>query len=458
MPTFNAQAERPGLVNSIRRVLTGGALSPLDEMRADSMAADTAHKSLLVDEMRYKLSAMRRADQAAEEARAEMPNRMRSFAANTAGIDRPQADQLYKAITGARERPPIELDDNGNRMPDVTFAAPKDVTPGQSRLYRNALAAVEGGMLGGGKWNPDQLGKAIEHIHERSLIGDVQSRIARDDVQGASAVSQGSKPGTAIRLFDNIGSTGATFAPATGAVQADPKQQPENELLRSTVDENVARAVQSRAAAGASSAHADLFRAQTTNENNKPTNPAAFKDVTTLRKEFNDQPEVKAFRDVLPIIESARTTPDTRPGDIQLAYAVGKILDPNSVVREGELKLVGSAATIDQKLQGELRTLVMGKGRLTPKTRGELIAMLDNAAGQREAAYQATERTYRGIAQQNGFPVDQVIITPAPRKPSPTQQPASLPTTNARGWRLMRDARGNQAYVSPDGSQFEEAK
>lgn len=29
---------------------------------------------------------------------------------------------------------------------------------------------------------------------------------------------------------------------------------------------------------------------------------------------------------------------------------------------------------------------------------------------------------------------------------------------NARGWKLMKDANGNQAYVSPDGKQFEEAK
>lgn len=30
--------------------------------------------------------------------------------------------------------------------------------------------------------------------------------------------------------------------------------------------------------------------------------------------------------------------------------------------------------------------------------------------------------------------------------------------TNARGWKLMTDASGNKAYVSPDGKQFEEVK
>jgi len=31
-----------------------------------------------------------------------------------------------------------------------------------------------------------------------------------------------------------------------------------------------------------------------------------------------------------------------------------------------------------------------------------------------------------------------------------------IPTTNAKGWRLSTDANGAQAYVSPDGKQFEE--
>lgn len=36
-----------------------------------------------------------------------------------------------------------------------------------------------------------------------------------------------------------------------------------------------------------------------------------------------------------------------------------------------------------------------------------------------------------------------------------TAAPAAV---NAKGWKLMQDAQGNKAYVSPDGTQFEEAK
>ena len=35
-------------------------------------------------------------------------------------------------------------------------------------------------------------------------------------------------------------------------------------------------------------------------------------------------------------------------------------------------------------------------------------------------------------------------------------QSQTIPKTNANGWTLHQDAKGNKAYVSPDGKQFEE--
>ena len=46
-----------------------------------------------------------------------------------------------------------------------------------------------------------------------------------------------------------------------------------------------------------------------------------------------------------------------------------------------------------------------------------------------------------------------------PTPASPTHPAASsLPAKNTKGWALHKDKDGNQAYVSPDGKQFEEAK
>ena len=38
------------------------------------------------------------------------------------------------------------------------------------------------------------------------------------------------------------------------------------------------------------------------------------------------------------------------------------------------------------------------------------------------------------------------------------KQTPQTPLTNSKGWKLYNDAKGNQAYVSPDGTQFEEVK
>ncbi|TAK84364.1 MAG: hypothetical protein EPO20_14855 [Betaproteobacteria bacterium] len=406
-----------GLTASIRNLIAGAGqtLNPLQEIQADQAAAETAQKLSLVEKARLEAEALRREQAAAEEAERIAPQRRTEFAAHSAGIDLPDATRLYKAISGARERPAIEYDDEGNLMPDVTFAKPESVAPGQERLFRSALAAAQANLLGTGKTNAEQLTGAAGNVQTQALVQAVQDAIAKGDLDTASAISQGATPGTQIKLHENIGTTGATFAPATGDVAADPAADPANMVLAGTVAELRAKAERERAAAA-------LDSAKTQTERTKP--PADFKDVTTLRKEWNDLPEVKAYKDVIALVESARNTPDTRAGDIQIAYAVGKTLDPNSVVREGELKLTGEAATLPEKIKGEMRSLVMGKGRMTPETRAQLVAMLDNAVTQREKTYRQAETTYRAIAEKNRIPVDQVITEPARRGAPKNNLPA----------------------------------
>jgi hypothetical protein len=371
-------------------------------MQADAMAADVAHKTSLAEKVRQEVEAAQQEQQLRSD-----PATQTRFASRSAGLDDPTGDRLMAHLRGDLEQPSAaDYEDAaivGREPQPFPIAAPV-IDPGQRRRFENALAAVAANLLGGGKTNAEQLTQAAGNVQAQSIIEAVQAAIARGDYQGASALSQGAKPGTAIKLHENIGTTGATFAPATGRVAADPNADPTNKLLPAAVASEAAQAEQRRAAAAKDRATANAA--------------PPFKDVTTLRKEFNDQPEVKSFRDVIPIVEAARGSPDTRAGDIQLAYAVGKILDPNSVVREGELKLVGEAATMPENLKGKIRTLVMGKGRMTPETRAQLIAMLDNAVGQREKSYLATEATYRRIAEQNRIPADQVIIN-TPRRKQP---------------------------------------
>jgi hypothetical protein len=58
---------------------------------------------------------------------------------------------------------------------------------------------------------------------------------------------------------------------------------------------------------------------------------------------------------------------------------------------------------------------------------------------------------------QDRFPVEGGFPAP-PGVPSQATAATPLPTTNAQGWTLQQDAKGNKAYVSPDGKQVQEVK
>lgn len=125
----------------------------------------------------------------------------------------------------------------------------------------------------------------------------------------------------------------------------------------------------------------------------------AAKSTQQLRKEFRGLQSVKDYETVLPLIQSAKTAPDTPQGDLQLIYTVGKILDPGSVVREGELELTSSAAPFLQQVIGRARKET-GKGRLTPQTRADMISMLQQRVQGYEQAYTRDFDQYSQYARE----------------------------------------------------------
>lgn len=139
--------------------------------------------------------------------------------------------------------------------------------------------------------------------------------------------------------------------------------------------------------------------------------------VTGIRKEYNGLEQVKAYRAALPALQSAAQAPDTPAGDIDLIYAVGKTLDPNSVVREGELNLVIKSGSPLQKFQGYVNYISQGRGRLPPAQRRELVSMLQGRAAQLKSAHDAAAAPFVKQAQSMGLPLDQVFQQdePAPQ-------------------------------------------
>ena len=109
------------------------------------------------------------------------------------------------------------------------------------------------------------------------------------------------------------------------------------------------------------------------------------------------------------MVESARNAPNTTAGDLDVIYAVGKALDPNSVVREGELNLVLKTGSPLERVLGQMGYIV-GQGRLSPQQRQKLLNMLDNRVGELGRQYGAARTTYEKAADANGLPKDQIFV------------------------------------------------
>lgn len=127
-------------------------------------------------------------------------------------------------------------------------------------------------------------------------------------------------------------------------------------------------------------------------------------DVTDLRKEIQGLPTYKSYQQALPsfqsMIDTAKT--DSKASDLNLVYGLGKIMDPNSVVREGEMVMVNNTSSLPDWFQGVINS-VNGGSRLEPATRK---AILDEARSRMSAYRGALDNDlgqYRGIVGRRGM-------------------------------------------------------
>jgi len=135
-----------------------------------------------------------------------------------------------------------------------------------------------------------------------------------------------------------------------------------------------------------------------------------FSDVSDMRKEWIGMPAVKTFQtqsDSFGRIVAASTAP-SGAGDVALIYSYMKMLDPGSVVREGEFATAENTGGLDQKVVSIYNKLLSGE-RLTPEMRADFVGRATGIYGNAEAEYDALRNQYAGIAERNGFPVDDAL-------------------------------------------------
>jgi hypothetical protein len=144
--------------------------------------------------------------------------------------------------------------------------------------------------------------------------------------------------------------------------------------------------------------------------NQLPVSPGQkFDNVSGLRKELEGRNAVQVYKNALPSYASALRSPDTPAGDQDMIYAFAKIMDPNSVVREGEANSVAQLGTLGQQIVGNLRKQLSSEGKFTPELRVQLRNTLAQRIGEYDRAYNSERGFYRDIAKRNGLNPDDII-------------------------------------------------
>ncbi len=139
-----------------------------------------------------------------------------------------------------------------------------------------------------------------------------------------------------------------------------------------------------------------------------------FKDIQSLRKEFEGMDAVKNYRGVLPQYQRAKNAPDTRAGDLSIIYALGKIFDPTSVVRGEELILAKDAQPWLQKIVAEAQSQITSRGALTPDMRKDIMQAMEGQVLAFKAPYDQERQRYSGYAQENGWTPDKIVGASSP--------------------------------------------
>ncbi|RSU53991.1 hypothetical protein BRX43_03155 [Sphingomonas sp. S-NIH.Pt15_0812] len=161
----------------------------------------------------------------------------------------------------------------------------------------------------------------------------------------------------------------------------------------------------------------DLRDAHSLATDRRQTANTDFDNISSLRKEFTSRKEVQDFTTILPQVASAmeiaKNPNATGADDLNLIYTFGKVMDPGSVVREGELALASSTGSWAQNLQGAIERLRSGD-KLPPAVRHNLVESMRRRGVELSRSYNFSRHDYQARAERFGYnPLDVVGQHPA---------------------------------------------
>lgn len=139
-----------------------------------------------------------------------------------------------------------------------------------------------------------------------------------------------------------------------------------------------------------------------------------FSDEQSLRSQFEGNPVVRRYNETLTPYYGAMTAQDTRAGDLNLVYGMASIMDPGSVVREGEQVLVRGTGTIADRAR-EYISQINGTGGLSPELRANLRREIQARGRTMGELYHQQRQHYEDLARRYGFDPNAIVgIHPEP--------------------------------------------
>lgn len=134
-----------------------------------------------------------------------------------------------------------------------------------------------------------------------------------------------------------------------------------------------------------------------------------------FRKEYSDQ--TKGYKEVKSAYGRVLASEDNAVGDLSLIFGYMKMLDPGSVVREGEFATAQNAAGVPERIQNIYNQVVSGQ-RLSPSQRqsfkGQAGKLYSTAQTQEAQVRQGIER----IAKGYGLNTANIFYTPTEVAPT----------------------------------------
>ena len=139
----------------------------------------------------------------------------------------------------------------------------------------------------------------------------------------------------------------------------------------------------------------------------KPDPLPDIKDESALRKEFNSQSTY--FKGIAQSFGKILATDPTAAGDVSLIFAYMKMLDPTSVVREGEQATAREAEGIPGRILNLYNRAVTGES-LTPDQRADFRKQAQNIYDLAFEDQSLNLARYTDIAKRKGFDPDVIVF------------------------------------------------